>query len=305
MNLIGEIKKSYKSGSVHIKFIYLNFALFVGIWAVKAILMLFSMEGLFVKLPHGYDIYSDFVVDWLGVSSDPKVLITKPWTLITYMFTHIELMHIFFNMLVLYWFGTIFLQFLGSKQFIGVYFLGGFAGAILFILSFNIFPFFRTHYLGAPAIGASASVIAILVAACFYRPYYEIMLLFFGKVKLVWVAIVTIVLDFISIPMSNAGGHIAHLGGALFGYIFIVQYKKGNDLSLIVNKIFSSIAGWFKPKPKMHISYKKPKTDLEFNEEKRINQAKIDLILEKIAKNGYGSLSKEEKEYLFKNSSKY
>jgi len=161
------------------------------------------------------------VAYWLALPADFGQLILKPWSIITYMFLHEGFLHIAFNMLILYFGGQIFLQFLDAKKLIGTYILGGISGGLLFILTFNIFPVFNEIVSGALALGASASVMAVLIAIAAYVPNYTVRLMLLGNVKLKYIALFYVIMDIISIPQGNAGGHIAHLGGAFFGFYFI------------------------------------------------------------------------------------
>ncbi|NJO89021.1 MAG: rhomboid family intramembrane serine protease, partial [Chloroflexia bacterium] len=246
-------------------------------------------------------------------------LLYKPWTLITYMFLHYDFMHILFNMLWLFWFGQLFIQFIIPKRMLSVYLLGGLSGAILYITAFNLIPAFQPSVPVSIALGASASVYAIVIAVCAYIPDYSIGLLLIGRVKLKYIAIVVVVIDLLSISGGNAGGHIAHLGGALFGYLFAVRLKKGKDIT----KGFSATMDWlfsmFKSRPKMRVASSKyrtsqrpssgasdtrAKSDMQYNKNRKATQAEIDRILDKISKNGYDSLTKEEKDTLFDMSKK-
>ena len=222
----------------------------------------------------------------------PKLPI-RFWTPLTYMFMHDGIFHILFNMLWLYWFGQIFEEYLGKKRTLGLYLLGGFAGAALFILSYNTLPFF-THEnaaLYSSMVGASASVMAIMVATATLLPDYTISLIFIGAVKLKWLILAFIVIDFLGIVGPNAGGEIAHLGGGLIGFIYIKQVQKGNDWIDSINKLF-------RPKSKLKIVSKNPSR----NSSDLPRQEEIDLILDKISQSGYDSLNKQEKEILFRAS---
>jgi energy-converting hydrogenase Eha subunit C len=216
------------------------------------------------------------------------------------MFFHEEFLHILFNLLWLYWFGQLFLMFLSQRQLVGVYILGGISGAILFILAYNVVPIFTLESAGAIALGASASVLAIVIAVSTLRPNHTIYLLFLGPVKLKYLALVTILIDIISIPVSNAGGHIAHLGGALFGFLYIKALAKGWDLTYP----FSWFEGLgkisFKKKSKLKVDHRSANPDYDYNYRKTQKQENIDKILDKISKSGYDSLTKEEKETLFR-----
>ena len=266
------------------------------------VFLLINVPRLFFWLAgHGLDPY--YYSDYLGVPSDLNQLLHQPWTLFTYMFTHGEVMHILFNMLVLYWFGRILTEFLGNRKILPLYLLGGLSGAFLFIICYQLFPVFHAVVPEARAWGASASVMAIMVAAATLVPDYIMFLILIGPVKIKWIAIFTIALDLLSIPSSNAGGHIAHLGGALFGFLFIRQMQKGRDLSSGVNWLIDQIVTLFQPKPPMKVSYRTKEKTARQTSHKATNlpskQERLDAILDKIAQSGYESLSKEEKEFLF------
>jgi membrane associated rhomboid family serine protease len=297
MNIVDEIKESFRKGTLLIKLIYVNIGVFLLVNIVRLFYFLIYSQS---DIPQ---------IEWLAVPSDVSNLIYKPWTIVTYMFLHVEFFHILFNMLWLYWFAIIFLQYFNEKKLFGVYILGGFSGALLYILAFNTLPVFQMAVSHSVALGASASVIAIVVAISFYVPNYTLNLMFIGPVKIKYIALFSIVLDIISIPAENAGGHIAHLGGAVFGYFFALEASRGKDLTKGFNQLIDQLVNLFKPKQKMKVSYKKPgtqkpKSDLEYNKTKQDQQAEIDKILDKISKHGYGSLSKQEKDILFNASDK-
>lgn len=303
MNLADEIKISLRKGNILYRLIFINVALFVilSIWFV--ILRLFtpgiSLDGL-------RTVFSDRVLKYLMVPSLPSELLYKPWTIITYMFTHFNIWHILFNMLMLYWFGRIFMQYLTARQLLSTYLLGGLAGAVLYIAFINGFPGLR-EYLGGAMLGASASIMAIVVAISFYVPNYTIYLFFLGPVKLKYIAIVFVIMDVLMIASDNAGGNIAHLGGAIYGTWFISRLKNGKDSGVWLNKLLDKIVTLFKPRPKLNVTYRKETKfikDEDFNRKKVNQQKEVDRILDKIAKAGYESLTKSEKETLFKMSSK-
>ncbi len=302
MDLLDEIKQSYRQGSVLIKLIFVNVGVFI---FVNLISLIFFLTG--------FDSVTNFaLIDWLAVPANLTELLYKPWTVITYMFLHTGFFHILFNMLWLYWFGIIFLKFLSEKQLLSVYILGGIAGAALYILVYNVFPVFSASKDVSVALGASASVMAVVIAISFFMPNYTINLLFLGRIKLYYIAIFAIALDILSIQSSNAGGHIAHLGGAFFGYLFIRQYKNGTDLTKGLSKFIDNVQEMFKPKPKMKVTYKskknkksaKSETDFEYNKRQADTQKEIDRILDKISRSGYKSLTKAEKELLFRQGDK-
>jgi membrane associated rhomboid family serine protease len=265
-----------------------------------AIYLLINIVQVFVKLTGNVpDAFTElFVMPYLGAPSALNQLLLFPWTLLTYMFTHIDFLHVLFNMIWLFWMGKIFLEYLDKKYLIRIYLFGGLAGYLLYALAFNLFPGFASVVNVSRVIGASASVMAIMAAIAFYVPNYTINLLFFGRVKLIVMALIMLVIDFLMISKDNAGGHLAHLGGALFGYLFITAYKNGLRLS--------SFQDFLKPKPKFRNVYRntKPVNDEDYNRNKVVNQAIIDSILDKISKSGYQSLSSQEKEILFKSSKK-
>lgn len=241
-----------------------------------------------------------FVTKLFAVPSDISALAEKPWSVFTYMFLQEAFWHLFFNMLMLYYGGKIFLQYFSQKQLLLTYIFGGLVGALFFILAFNAFPVFENMKGQAVALGSSASVLSILIAAATYRPDYTLNLFLLGQVKMKWVAIVFVVIDFLSISKGNSGGHIAHLGGALWGFLYAFMLKNDFDIYRI-----------FKKKPKIRVKtvntenyHKRPKTDEQYNAERAQEQEEIDRILEKIAKNGYSSLSDKEKEFLFRQSKK-
>lgn len=293
MGIFDEIKNSFKSGNSLIKLIYINLAVFLAVKIISVFFFLASTSQTFS------------LVRWLAVPADLHNLLYRPWTIFTYMFLHEGFLHILFNMLWLYWFGQIFLRYFDDKKLLSVYLVGGLSGAALYILSFNIFPVFEQITPVSFALGASASVIAIVIATSVYAPNYKINLMFIGPVALKYIALVTIILDVLSIASSNAGGHIAHLGGALFGYLYIMQLKKGKNITRGFDRFMDKIFSIFKPRPKIKVTYKRPMTDMErdieYNKEQAAKQEDIDKILDKIAKSGYNSLTKKEKEILFKN----
>lgn len=266
------------------------------------IFLIISLIRLFFWLSgHGPDSY--YFKDYLGVPSDLHQLIRQPWTLITYMFTHGDLLHILFNMLVIYWFGTILAEFAGKRKILPLYLLGGLAGALLYIASYQLFPVFSTAVPEARAWGASASAMALMVAAATLVPDYTLFLLLIGPVRIKWIALITIIIDLISIPASNAGGHIAHLGGAAFGFIFIRQLQQGRDLSAGLNWCFDQLASAFRKKTPLKVSHRNQRSRKMTMKEKAHapfgRQERLDTILDKIALSGYDSLTKEEKEFLF------
>lgn len=286
-----DLKRSFRSGSILTKLIYINVGLFILIRLTGVFLLLFNLDG-----------YS--VLPYLELPSSPSLFLYKPWTVITYMFTHYEVLHILFNMLWLYWFGQLFLNYFNPRQLGGIYILGGIAGAIFFMLAYNVFPYFRMVAPFSSLIGASASVMAIVFAVSFYRKDLEINLLLIGRIKLIYLAVFTFLIDLLAITSQNAGGHIAHLGGALFGIWFASAIRSGKDLTAPMNRVLDNIINWGKPRRKMHVSYKRSETDQEYNARKHAENQELDAILDKLKRSGYNSLSAEEKKKLFDASKK-
>ena len=296
MGIFDEIKNSFKTGSALTKLIYINLAVFLAVKIVGVVFFLLSINQTFS------------LVNWFAVPADLNNLLFKPWTIFTYMFLHQDFIHILFNMLWLYWFGQIFLSYFDEKKLLSVYLIGGLSGAVLYILAFNLFPVFDQITPVSFALGASASVIALVIAVSVYAPNHKINLLFFGPVALKYIAILTILLDVVSIASTNSGGHIAHLGGALFGYLYISQLRKGRNITRGFDRFMDKIFSLFKPRPKIKVSYKRPMTDrerdIEYNKAQVSKHEDLDRILDKIAQSGYDSLTKDEKEKLFNASKK-
>jgi membrane associated rhomboid family serine protease len=299
MSFIDEIKYSFKGHNNFNVLIYINLAVFVVIQLVKVFFFFNAGDG------------SDFV-SWIAIPSDMQMLLQRPWTVITYMFTHESFIHLLFNLLAFFWFGKLFLQYLSQRQLLGIYILGGIAGAIFYVAAFNLIPVFAPLTAVSLALGASASVMAVVFSVATLVPNQEVYLLFFGKVKFKYLAIAFVVIDLISIPMSNAGGHIAHLGGALLGFVFVLYYKKGTDITVWVSRPLYGIKEFFTRKKDIRVTYRnknktknnRPESDMDYNARKKAEQDVIDKILDKIAQSGYSSLSAEEKEKLFKVSNK-
>jgi len=220
------------------------------------------------------------------------------------MFLHKNFLHILFNLLWLYWFGRVFLEYLDSRKLVGVYLLGGLSGAIMYIAAFNLFPVFSQEMGLSYALGASAAVMAIVIAIAAYVPNYTMHLLFLGRVKIIYIAIIGFLITSVFDFSINTGGKIAHIGGGLFGYLYILRYKQGKDMTRGINRLLEGLFSLLKPKPKIRVTHRKTDTDLDYNARKVDEQKEVDQILDKIAKSGYSSLSAREKEILFRQSKK-
>lgn len=289
MDILSDIKHTFKHGSALTRLIYINIGVFL---VIQIINIVYFLSGRTSNLS-----------DLLCVSSSFSEILARPWTPFTYMFLHTGFIHLLFNILGLYWFGKLFLYRLEGDKLLSVYLMGGLAGALFYVVSYNIFPVFES--VNGLLLGASASVFAILVAIAFYDPNNEIHLSFIGTFQLKYVALFYVLLSVIGISTTNPGGNIAHLGGAAWGWFYIFQLRKGKDMGTGLTKILNSIAGavtgFFKPKNNLKVTYKQaPKNDHEYNRLKNMEQEEVNRILEKIGKSGYDSLTKSEKELLFK-----
>jgi len=294
MNIVDEIKESFKQGNTLHKLIYLNLGLFLAVQIVRIIFLLSNAPEL-----------NETFLRYLAIPSNLEVLVRRPWTVITYMFLHEGFLHILFNLLWLYWFGTVFIHELGAKKLLSTYLVGGLAGGLLFVLFYNLFPVFNQVKEGSIALGASASVMAVVVAVATYRPERKMHMMFIGPVKIGYIALAMFVVTSLVEFSDNTGGKIAHIGGALIGFLFAYYYRQGKDITRGFDRMMDYFATWFKPgKPNMKVTHKRPANDLDYNKQKREEQKEVDEILDKISKGGYNSLTSREKELLFKMSDK-
>lgn len=290
MSIIEDLKLQFKIGDVVTRLIFWNIALF----AIPSIV--FGLLSLFA-------INIDFL-SYVSLSSNPIDLLWKPWSVISYAFFHFGIFHILFNLLMLNFAGRLFLVFFTQKQLLSLYFVSSIFAGFIFIMGYMFIPVLTG--INTSLVGASASIMAILFATVAYSPLMEIRLFLFGNVKLWYIALVLIAIDLIQLPMNNIGGHLAHLGGAFFGYIYIQQLKKGTDICGWFSKILDVLVNVFTgkksvPFKKVHRNYNQPATkNVSKIVTKDKEQQQIDEILDKISQSGYESLTKEEKEFLFK-----
>ncbi|MGB0423319.1 MAG: rhomboid family intramembrane serine protease [Flavobacteriales bacterium] len=278
----------YKNAAMFMKLIYINVAVFLILFP----LTLFWSES------------SLFLVDGLytAVPANLNVLLLRPWTLLTHMFTHFGVMHILMNMFMLYILGRIFEQQFGRKKMLSTYLLGGFAGAGLFILIINMIPAWGINNI---AVGASAAVMAIFVAYATYNPDQKFRLILFGEVAVKYLAIGYVLIDYLSLGGANTGGHVGHLGGALYGFLMASQLKKGKDINAWFERILDRITNVFtrsKGTKGAKTNNSRGKSDEQYNYEKAQRSKRMDQILDKIGRGGYDSLNKDEKDFLFRNS---
>lgn len=292
-HIITDLKEAFRRGNVYIQLIFINVGVFVVTTLIGILLQLFnrSAAGIF---------------ELLALPASFTRFVWQPWSILTYMFMHAGFLHILFNMLWLYWFGSLFLYFFSGKHLRGLYIVGGICGGLLYMISYNVFPYFRPMTAYSTMVGASASVLAIVVATAYREPNYPVRLLFFGNVRLKYLALIVVLTDLFFITSSNAGGHIAHLGGALAGLWFAASLNKGKDITSWVNKALDAIAALFsaktwkrKPKMKVHYGNNTRQNDYDYNARKKAQSDEIDRILDKLKKSGYESLTTEEKKSLF------
>lgn len=304
MAFIDDIKRTYEQGSMLMKLVFINIGVFVLLHLVVLGAMLFNVPG-------------DGVLQWVELPSNPWLLLKRPWTLVTYMFAHYGLLHILFNMLWLYWLGRIFMEFFSPKHLTGLYLLGGLGGAVLFLLACNLLPYFAGG--NRSLLGASASVMAIVVATAVYAPEYKIGLLFLGEVSLKWVVAAVIVIELVGFD-TNIGGHIAHIGGIIVGFLFGLRIKQGRDITRPLNAVIDGLIGLFNGRKVKFPDFKRPDFKSRRSSGKapqggaesarpaanrpadEVSEEELDTILGKIKTSGYDALTNEERDKLFKAS---
>ncbi|GGD57651.1 rhomboid family intramembrane serine protease [Muriicola marianensis] len=283
------------TGGLRYQYARLNFA-------EKLIVINVAVFILNALLPFLLGFGKNAISQWFELPVDLMAFLSQPWSIVTYSFFHADFFHLFWNMLLLYFSARIFLNLFSARKLINVYFLGVILGGLLFVLSYNVFPVFLGS--NSAIIGASAGVTAVLIFICAYIPNQEVRVIFFN-VKLWYIGAFFVLVDLISIPASNSGGHLAHLGGALLGYVYARQLIKGKDIGEGFARILDGLGAMFKPREKkapMKTVYRKRNkpSDSNIDYDKESRQRKIDGILDKISKSGYESLSKAEKDFLFK-----
>ncbi|MBC7390894.1 MAG: rhomboid family intramembrane serine protease [Opitutaceae bacterium] len=285
-SFIDDIKNAFrkKDNSLN-QIIFLNVIVFLFLLVFNVILTLSRNRGIYLE-----------ILSWLELPANLSVFVTRPWTIFTYFILHEDPFHILFNLMVMYWFGQIIGDLIGSKRITSLYILGGFLGGILYILAYNTIPYFSAHVSNSVLLGASAGVYAIVTAAATLVPDYTMNLLFFGSVRIKYIALFYLIISVAQTTSTNAGGNIAHLGGAFIGFIFIRQLKKGTDIGKPINATFSFLESVFKKDKQLKVTFKNPvKTKVTGTP----SQEDIDKILDKISQTGYESLTKDEKQKLF------
>lgn len=308
--MLDEFKSAFqRPNNAHVQLIIINVMVYV---VIGVIVVLSTMTGL--------DDLAIFAKAQVSIPPTLSEFFTRPWTLFTYMFAHslADVFHILFNMLVFYWFGRLFVEYLGSDKLIASYILGGLAGGVAFLLFYNFVPYFSDRlvdtstvadspYFFPGMVGASAAVYCVVVATATLLPNYTFFLLFLGPVRIKYIAAFCIVVSFLGSIGTNAGGNIAHLGGALMGFIYLKQLQAGVNWGGWITVTLDWLKDLFRSKPKVKVTYRseetKPKKTVKVPLSKT-SQDEIDAILDKISERGYESLSKEEKEKLFNASKK-
>lgn len=287
MGIVDEIKLSFRNGTYLTRLIYINIAIWVLVRLVFVVYRLSGAEGM-------------LLLNWLALPASFELFIQRPWTILTYMFLHFDFLHILFNVLWLYWFGRIFLEYHNQQKLLSLYLVGGFSGGIAYMLAYNLIPVFQQSITQVQLLGASASVIAIVIAIAVYVPNHLIHLLFIGPVKIKWIAVVSVLLYIINLSGENAGGNFAHLGGALWGWIFMSQLMAGRNITGRFDRMTYAFFSWFKPRRKLKIKYNATNPEYDYNRSKLNQQEEINRVLDKIGKSGYDSLTFDERETLFK-----
>lgn len=293
--MFDEFKNAFQRyNNAHVQLIIINVVVFLALAVILVFSRAFQFDSIF-----------RIIYDQIAIPSPIGDFIQKPWTILTYAFVHDleDIWHILFNMLIFYWFGKLFVEYLGSDKLIALYVLGALAGGVAYLIAYNTIPFYMERQ--SVMVGASGAIYAVVIATATLIPDYTFFLLFLGPVRIKYIAAVALVLSFIGSVGNNAGGNIAHLGGALMGFVYLKQLQSGVNWGSWITATIDWVKGLFTPKPKVKVTYRK-----QYSEEQRprakasISQAEIDAILDKISDAGYESLTKEEKEKLFNASKK-
>jgi len=290
-NLLQDIKNYFNNNMVLYRLVLINVVVFIGINFFDLFSFLFGWHFSLDRLMRSF----------FGLEAGISNFIWKPWTIVSYMFLHDDIFHILFNMLFLTWTGKLFSEYLGNQKLSATYFLGGICGGLFYMVAYQIFPAFASHD-QAILIGASAGVLAVFFAAATLLPNYTTQLIFIGNIKLKFLAIIMFLLYAFSIPSGNAGGHIAHIGGALFGFVSIKFLQSGTDITKWFSKLFS-----FKSRSRknMKVVYRSNENaDEIYLNKQRMTQENLDRILDKINRSGFDSLTADEKDFLYKASGK-
>ncbi len=282
-----KLRSHFERGDVLVRLLLVNAILFLITGTLSVITALMGIDML------SFLAYFELPARW-------SQILLQPWSLLSYMFLHTQFFHFLFNMLWLYWFGQLFLRCFSTRQLLPVYLLGGICGGLLFLLSYTIFPALIPYESTTYLLGASASILAIVVATAVIIPDAPLHLLLLGEVRLKYIALFVVVVSFLNVASDNAGGNIAHLGGAAFGYFFAKRWQKGDDITRGLAQLIDRFLRLFKPRVRMDVhtggaNFAKEK----YQHGRGYQQVVIDAILDKIKRSGYESLSEEEKKKLF------
>lgn len=305
MGLMDELRMHWRTGGSLIRLVLVNVLVFVALLVAHLVMIPFAGDRAIADF-----LFDTRVMHWLQSTYVWSDLMYRPWTVVTYMFVHVDFFHIFFNLLMLWFSGRLFMDLLGGRRLVGNYLLGGISGWLLYALAYNYVPGLRAYSDGRDILGASAAVMGVFIGIASFRPNMLVNLLIFGEVRLKWIALIYVVLDLVSIRQGmNSGGHLAHIGGALYGYLATTQLERGRDWSggLVnsierIGSIFSRKKGSKLRVEKMDRRKVRVVEDAEFNAGKRLKEERVNAILDKISRSGYDSLSKEEKDFLFRAS---
>lgn len=291
--IIDEMRRGFSRLTMLMKLVWINIAVFV-LLRITAIVCMFA----------GTPEFLEEVMRQVQLPSHLSTLATRPWTVITYMFSQYDVLHILFNLLWFYWFGTLFRMVSTPRQMLALYIYGGLGGAVMFLLAYNLIPTFA--YTHGWLIGSSASVIAIVTATAILMPDFRMHLLFIGSVSLKWIAIATIGLVLIGVTGSNAGGEFAHIGGVIVGAWYGLMMKRGQDITRPLNRLFDMFVNGWHSISSIRLRNKTPKSSYKYQSSSAsspsINdddRAQLDEILDKIKKSGYAALTPEERKRLF------
>jgi len=293
-SILEDIKQSFNMGNMLTRLIIINIAVFV------FVRLAIAFTG---HMNPGIAMDAHPLVSYLAVPSDFSLLIKKPWTIFTHMFLHVGTMHILWNMLLLYWFGRIVGDFIGDRRIIPIYLMAGLVGMIFYMIADNFLPVGSGG--NAVAMGASAAVMGFLFTATYLSPDYEMRLLLIGNVKLKYIAAVLLFFDLVGTSASNSGGAFAHLGGVVFGILYVMNLRSGSDITEPLQNIFhgkkqTSINPKKKKSPLKLVYHKEKEQTTPVTPPEETSQNKIDLILEKIHKEGIENLTDDEREFLNK-----
>ncbi|MBE7653071.1 rhomboid family intramembrane serine protease [Tenacibaculum finnmarkense] len=283
---LDNLKYRFKNAGIVEQLIYINLAVFLLVFISNTFGFLFQSN-------------SNFLVEWFALPANFDDFLSKPWTIITYGFLHTGFIHILANLFALFYIGNFFKHYFTSKQLLNFYLLGTVFGGVIFIASYHFFPGLQQGANNNILLGASAGISAIFIGSATYMPTYELRFPLIGYVKLWKLAAIWIALDVLQIPAGNAGGHLAHIGGALFGFLYVL--KASNKEITIFNKLKKTATNCFEKKEEpLKTVYKSGKKPVTTSFKKSVNQQEVDAILDKISTSGYDTLTQTEKEFLFK-----